>query len=117
MGEERHRRKVRCYYLVRQLQGEGKNFSQICEMTGLKSNMVYNYSKLHISKFLTHDQIKAMDAAREMSRIISGGIITKDIIFTSLGADSLPDLSIDVRIPSVEDMRRSGRLSGSSGKG
>lgn len=64
MGEERHRRKVRCYYQVRQLQGEGKNFSQICEMTGLKSNMVYNYSKLHISKFLTHDQIKAMDAAR-----------------------------------------------------
>lgn len=85
MGEERHRRKVRWYYQVRQLQGEGKSFSQICEMTGLKPTMVYNYSKLHICKFLTHDQIKAMDAAREMSRIISGGIITKDIIFTKLG--------------------------------
>lgn len=85
MGEEKHRMKVRRYYQVRQLQGEGKSFSQICEVTGLKPTMVYNYSKIHIRKILTRDQILALDAAREMARVISGGIITKDAISRRLG--------------------------------
>lgn len=89
MGDERHRMSVRWYYQVRQLQGEGKSFSQICEMTGLKPTMVYKYSKLHIRRILTHDQIQALDAAREMARVISGGIITKDAISRRLG-DRLP---------------------------
>lgn len=42
-------------------------------------------SRLHIRRILTHDQIQALDAAREMARVISGGIITKDAISRRLG--------------------------------
>ena len=84
MGDGRHRRKVREYFQIRQMQEDGKSLSEMSEIMKKWPQKIHELGRMHISKVLTKDQYKALSNAREMATVIANGTISKDAVARKL---------------------------------
>ena len=84
MGEKKHRDKVILFYAARRLKDDGLTLPEIAKTLGVTSRKVYNTLSGGVQTVLNTDQKRAMQAAREMARIISAGCITPETVAKKL---------------------------------
>ena len=76
MGEAPHRAKVRDYFTVRHMRDAGMRIEDISKETGMTSRKIYRLQNTRMDRLLNKDQKECLRHARDLSRIVSSGIIT-----------------------------------------
>ena len=84
MGEARQRERVSLYFQIRAMKDAGQTILQIARNLGIRSQKVYKYVNMDVSKILSEDQRRILNSARLMAQIITAGCITPETVARKL---------------------------------